>query len=58
MSVEDLALSYLWWYGPENLRTGNDVLVKTDIERPSEVQEEKVIQVAMMSKVIQLDTPS
>ena len=58
MSIEDLALSDLWWCGPENLRIDNEVLVKTDIERPSEIQEEKVIQVAMMSKFIQLNTPS
>ena len=38
------------------MRNGNEVLVKTDIERSSEVQEEKVIQVVMMSDVIQLDT--
>ena len=53
-----IALSDLWWYGPENVRNGNEVLVKTDIERSSEVQEEKVIQVVMMSNVIQSDTPS
>ena len=49
-----IALSDLWWYGPENVRNGNEVLVKTDIE----IQEEKVIQVVMMSNVIQSDTPS
>ena len=43
MSVEDLALSDLWWYGPENVKNGNEVSVKTDIERSSEVQEEKAI---------------
>ena len=53
MSIEDLALSNLWWYGPENLKNGNEVAVKTDIERSSEVQEEKFIQVVMMSNVIQ-----
>ena len=58
MSVEDLTLSDLWWYGPENVRNGNEVLVKTDVERSSEVQEEKVIQVVMMTNVIQSDTPS
>ena len=40
MSVEDLALIDLWWNDRENLK----VLVKTSIERSSEVQEEKVIQ--------------
>ena len=58
IAVEDLALSDLWWYGWENLRNGNEVLVKTYIERSSEVQEEKFIQVVMMSDVIQLDTLS
>ena len=58
MSIEDLALSDLWWYGPENLKNGNEVLVKTDNERYSEVQEEKVSQVVMMSNVIQSDTAS
>ena len=43
MSIEDLALSGLWWYGPENLKNGNEVLVKADIERSSEFYQEKVI---------------
>ena len=43
MSVEDLALSGLWWYGPENLENGNEFLVKADIERSSEFYQEKVI---------------
>ena len=46
-SIEDLALSNLWWYGPEKLRNGNEVLVITDTERSSKVQEEKAIQVVM-----------
>ena len=54
MSIEDLALSDLWWNSPENLK----VLVKTSIERSSEVQEEKVIQVVMMLDVMQSGTPS
>ena len=29
MSIEDLALSNLWWYGPENFSNGNEALVKT-----------------------------
>ena len=37
VAIHDLALSDLWWYGPENLRNGSEVLVKTDIERSSEV---------------------
>ena len=58
MLIEDLALSDLWWYDPENLRNGNEALVKTDIERFPEVHEEKVIQVVMMENAIQSDTPS
>ena len=52
------AFSDLWWYGLENLRNGNEALVKTDIERSSEVQEEKFIQVVMMANAMQSDTPS
>ena len=58
MLIEDLALSDLWWYGPENLRIGNEALVKTDIERSPEVQEEKVIQVAMMANAMESETTS
>lgn len=54
MAIEDLALSDLWWNGPENLK----VSVKPSIGRSSEVQEEKVIQVVMMLVVMQSDTPS
>lgn len=54
MSVEDLALIDLWWNDRENLK----VLVKTSIERSSEVQEEKVIQGVMMLDVMQSDAPS
>ena len=43
MSVEDVALSVLWWYGPENLKNSNEVLVKADIERFSGFYQEKVI---------------
>ena len=31
--IEDLVLSDLWCYGPENLKNGNEVSVKNDIER-------------------------
>ena len=58
MLIEDLAMSDLWWYGPENLRNGNEALIKTDIERSPEVQEEKVIQVVMMANATQSETPS
>ena len=58
MSIEDLALSNLWWYGPENLRNGNEALIKTDIERSPEVQEEKVIQVVIIANAMQSDTQS
>ena len=58
MPIEDLALSDLWWYCPENLRNGNEALVKTDIERSSEFFEEKVIQVVMVANVMQSYTPS
>ena len=58
MSIGDLALSDLWWYGPENLKNVNEVPVRTDIERSSEVQEEKVSHVFMMSNVIQSDEAS
>ena len=58
MLIEDLTLSDLWWYGAENLKNCNKVSAKNDIERSSEVQEEKVIQVVMMSNVIQSDTQS
>ena len=57
MLIEDLALSDSWWYGPENLRNGNEALVKTDIERSPEVHEEKVIQVVMMANAMQSGTP-
>ena len=40
MLIEYLALSNLWWYGAENWRISNETLVKTDIERSPEVQEE------------------
>ena len=40
------------------MRNGNEALVKTDIERSPEVQEEKVIQVVMMANAMQSDTPS
>ena len=43
MSVEDLALSVLWWYGSENLKNSNEVLVKADIERSSGFYQGKVI---------------
>ena len=52
MLIEDLALSDLWWDGPENLRNGNEALVKTDIERSPEVQEEKVIQVVLTANAM------
>ena len=55
MSVEDLALSGLWWYGPENLKNGNEVLVKADIERSSGFYQEKVIYLFVMSNVIVSD---
>ena len=35
MSIEDLALSDLWWYGPEILKNGNGFLVKADRESQS-----------------------
>ena len=41
MSVKDLAQSNLWWYGPETLKDENEVLIKTEIERSSEVHGEK-----------------
>ena len=58
MLIKHLALSDLWWYGPENLRNGNEALTKTDIQRSPEVQEEKFIQVVMMENAMQSDTPS
>ena len=58
MLIKHLALSDLWWYGPENLRNGNEALIKTDIERSPEVQEEKVIQVVMIANAMQSDTQS
>ena len=58
MLIEDLALSDLRWCGPENLRNGNEALVKTVIERSPEVQEEKVIQVVVMANAMQSDTQS
>ena len=57
MSVKDLAQSNLWWYGPEILKDKNEVLIKTEIERSSEVHEEKGNQMVMMS-VMQSDTES
>ena len=56
MSIEDLAQSELWWYGPEKLQDVNEVLVKIEIEKSTEVHEEKVIQILMMSNIIQSDT--
>ena len=56
MSVEDLALSDLWWYRPENLKYDNEVPLKIDFQRSPEVHKEKVNQVVMMSSVIQSDT--
>ena len=58
MSIENLALSYLWWYGQENMKCDNEVPVKTDIERSPEVHKEKVNEVVMKSSVIQSDTQS
>ena len=58
MPIEDLALSDLWWYGLENLRNGNEALVKIDIERSSEFHEGKVIQVVMVANAMQSDTLS
>ena len=56
MSIEDIVLSDLLWFGPKKLKNANEVLVKTDIERSSKEQEEKVLQVVMISHVIQSDT--
>ena len=42
MSIEDLAQSELWWYGPEKLQDVNEVPVKIEIEKSTEVHEEKV----------------
>ena len=57
MSVKDLARSNLWWYGPETLKDKNEVLIKTEIERSSEVHEEKGNQMVMMA-IMQSDTES
>ena len=57
MSVKDLAQSNLWWYGPETLKDKNEVLIKTEIERSSEVHEEKANQMVMMA-IMQSDTES
>ena len=57
MSVKDLAQSNLWWYGPETLKDKNEVLIKTEIERSSEVHEEKGNQMVMMA-IMQSDTES
>ena len=56
MSIEDLAQSELWWYGPEKLQDVNEVPVKIEIEKSTEVHEEKVSQIVMMSNIIQSDT--
>ena len=57
MLVKDLAQSNLWWYGPETLKDKNEVLTKTEIERSSEVHEEKGNQMVMMA-IMQSDTES
>ena len=57
MSAKDLAKINLWWYGPETLKDKNEVLIKTEIERSSEVHEEKGNQMVMMA-IMQSDTES
>ena len=57
MSVKGLTQSNLWWYGPETLKDKNEVLIKTEIERSSEVHEEKSSQMVMMT-IMQSDTES
>ena len=41
MSIEDLAQSDIWWYGSENLRNGNEVLVRLTLKDPQKCKKRK-----------------